>query len=263
MPQRLPNAARGDALTSDLIEDLMARVSVRAYTDAPVEDALIDVALRAGFRAPTSSNIQSYSVIVVRDPETKAALAETAGGQKHIAACPVYIAFCADLTRIEGALQRHDHTIEGNNMEVGLVSAIDASLVGMSAYLAARSLGLAGVFIGGIRNDASRTAEILGLPRHVWCVFGLCLGWPDTVPPQKPRMEPDVVIHRERYGQHGTGIDDAAALDAYDALLAAHYEATGRKTTPDSWTHDMDKKFSPQLRPNLREQLAERGFDFL
>ena len=35
-----------------------------------------------------------------------------------------------------------------------------------------------------------------------------------------------------------------------------------RLVTPDSWSHDMDKKFHPQLRDNLRAQLKELGFDF-
>jgi hypothetical protein len=54
----------------------------------------------------------------------------------------------------------------------------------------------------------------------------------------------------------------AERLAAYDAALAHHHRSTGRLTTDDSWTHDMDKKFHPWLRDKLRQQLAERGFDF-
>ena len=54
----------------------------------------------------------------------------------------------------------------------------------------------------------------------------------------------------------------AAAVDAYDPELRAHYEAIGKATTPDSWSHDMDKKFHPQLREKLRAQLKVQGFDF-
>ena len=257
----MPDAAvHPQTLTSDLIQDLHARVSVRSWTDQPVSEQMIDTILSAAFRAPTSSNIQSYSVVIVRDPDIKVSLAKAAGGQKHVAATPVFLAFCADLTRIQDALSRNGHTIQNNNMEVGLVSSVDATLVGMAAYMSARSLGLAGVMIGGIRNDAVRTAEILGLPDHVYCVFGLCLGWPDQVPPQKPRMDFAAMVHREQYGNQD--VDPTEALTSYDAALAAHYQATGRATTPDSWTGDMDKKFHPQLRPNLRQQLGKKGFDF-
>ena len=257
-----PDAVSG-APTSPLIEDLTRRVSVRSFSDRQVDDDTIDGVLKAAFRAPTSSNIQSYSVIVVRGQEIKDRLSVVTGGQAHVKATPVFLAFCADLTRIDDALGRHGHSIEGNNLEVGLVSTIDATLVGMSAYLSARSLGLAGVFIGAVRNDAVATAEILGLPKHVYCVFGMCLGWPGDVPEQKPRMAFDAMVHREQYGNHDGGLDAHAALDSYDRDLAAHYESIGKATTPDSWTHDIDKKFHPQLRQGLREQLKKLGFDFI
>jgi len=263
MNEQIKAAEIGGTATSALIEDLDCRVSVRDFADRPVDKAMVNTILKAAFRAPTSSNIQSYSVIVVRNQETKDKLSIVTGNQKHVRTTPVFLAFCADLTRIEIAMQRHDHTIAGNNLEVGLVSSIDAALVGMSAYLAARSLGLAGVMIGAVRNDAVRSAEILGLPKHVYCVFGMCLGWPGDVPPQKPRMDFDAVVHQEHYGNHAGGLDAGAALTAYAAALSAHYESTGKATTADSWTHDMDKKFHPQLRQGLREQLSQLGFDFI
>ena len=70
------------------------------------------------------------------------------------------------------------------------------------------------------------------------------------------------MVHYDRYGTLKTGDDLSQRLAAYDADLARHYRATGRPTTDDSWTHDMDKKFNPWLRDKLRQQLKERGFDF-
>ena len=119
---------------------------------------------------------------------TKLALSVPCGNQKHIVSCPVFIAFCADLTRIESVLNARGHDIEDNNLELGLVSTIDAALVGMAAYVAADSLGIQGVMIGAVRNDPERIAELLGLPERVYCVFGMCLGYPDEAPKQKPRM---------------------------------------------------------------------------
>lgn len=258
--QAAENAA--GRITSETIEVLQNRVSVREYTDRPVPEETIDAMLAAAFRAPTSSNIQSYSVVVVRERETLRQLSEVTGGQTHVRVAPVFLAFCADLTRIEHALKRHGHNIADNNLEVGLVSSIDAALVGMSAYLAADSLGLKGVMIGAVRNDAVATARILGLPQRVYCVFGMCLGYPGETPPQKPRMDYPTMVHFERYGGLRDNRDMAQALDDYDKALAEHYAATGRATTPDSWTRDMDKKFHPQLRDKLREQLKELGFDF-
>jgi len=247
---------------SETIELLNNRVSVRAYSDEEVPEDLIDQVLKAAFRAPTSSNIQSYSVIVVQDPALREQLAAVTGGQKHVEAAPVFLAFCADLTRIEHVMNQRGHTLRDNNMEIGLVSSVDAALVGMSTYLAAESVGLKGVMIGAVRNDAVATARILGLPTGVYCVFGMCLGWPGEAPPQKPRMDYSTMVHYDRYGALRDNRDVAQSLDDYDAALARHYEDIGKPTTPDSWSHDMDKKFDPQLRDNLRRELKELGFDF-
>ena len=249
-------------LNSETITLLQNRVSVRQFSDQPVDDELVERTLRAAFRAPTSSNIQSYSVIVVRDADSKERLSTVTGNQQHVRDAPVFLAFCADLTRIEHALNARDHTLTNNNLEIGLVSSIDAALVGMSAYLAAGSLGLDGVMIGAVRNDAVAVAEILGLPPRVYCVFGLCLGWAAERPPQKPRMDYNSMVHYERYGQRDDERDLAQAITDYDTELAAHYASVGKLTTPDSWSHDMDKKFNPQLRDELRQQLQKLGFDF-
>lgn len=244
--------------SSETIRVLNERVSVRKYAPEPVPDSLVDEVLRAAFRAPTSSNIQTYSVIRVTEPATRARLAKVAGGQQHIIDCPVYLAFCADMTRVEYAMERNGNSLDNNNFEMGLVSSIDAALVGMSAYVAADSVGLKGVMIGALRNDPKETAVILGLPPRVYAVFGMCLGYPAETPRQKPRMAFESIVHEERY-------DTAkmpALVDAYDAELASHYRADGRQTTDDSWSHDVDAKFSARPRDTLRQTLKDLGFDF-
>jgi hypothetical protein len=96
------------------------------------------------------------------------------------------------------------------------------------------------------------------MPRRVYPVFGMCLGWPADAPKQKPRMDYGTVVHHERYRTEGLD----AALDAYDTALAQHYEALGKKTTRDSWTRDIDAKFAAPRRDKLRQFLMEMGFDF-
>ena len=84
---------------SETIELLNNRVSIRKYKDDPVPQDLVAQILRAAFRAPTSSNIQSYSVIVVDDPDTREQLKVVTDGQQHVVEAPVFLAFCADLTQ--------------------------------------------------------------------------------------------------------------------------------------------------------------------
>ena len=255
-------AGRQRVLTSDTIRTLHHRVSVRKYTPEPVTEATVEAILQAAFRAPTSSNIQSYSVVVVRDADIKKRLSAVTGNQRHVVETDVFLGFCADLTRIDHAIRAKGHVFAENNLELGVVSTIDAALVGMSAYLAAESLGLGGVMIGAIRNDATETAGILELPHHVYCVFGLCLGWPAESPQQKPRMDYAQLVHYERYGNLRDSRSMVEGIAAYDAVLAAHYASTGKVTTPDSWTHETGSKMGQHPRERLRAELKERGFHF-
>lgn len=242
---------------------LLNRVSVRKYRDAPVSEQMIDDLLQAAFRAPTSSNIQAYSVVVVRDKKNLQRLSVATKNQKHVADTPVFLAFCADLTRLQAAAEAAGQTLRDNNLEMGLVSTIDATLVGMSASLVAESFGLKGVMIGAVRNDPLEIADILGLPDQVYCVFGMCLGWPDEAPRQKPRMAQAATVHFDRYGATASDQDPEQLRQQYDRDLANHYQSIGKPTTENSWSDEIAKKFTPQPRPGLRAALKQRGFDFL
>lgn len=253
-----PGADNLHLTDSETIRVLGERRSIRAYSDKDVTDDQVTAILEAARRAPTSGNLQAYSVIVVRDPETKEKLAKIAGGQQHIVTCPLYLAFVADLTRIEAAFQRNGRTLDDNNLEMGLMASIDASLVGMSAYLAADSLGIQGVMIGAMRNDPEAVAEVLGLSGRTYVVFGLCLGYPDGQPKQKPRMPAEGIIHYERYdAEKAVGV-----VKPYNAELRAHYQSINKPTDEESWSDDVDKKYAQRPRDHLREQLKKRGFDF-
>ncbi|HEX2620380.1 MAG TPA: NADPH-dependent oxidoreductase [Phototrophicaceae bacterium] len=245
------------SLISDTINTLNQRVSVRDYNTKPLDDATLLTILNAARRTATSSNTQTYSFVVIRDTATKHQLAHLAGDQQHIIDCPVFIAICADLTRLAQATALHGETM-AVNLELSMVAIVDATLTGQSLSLAAESIGLGTVMIGGMRNHPQEVAELLHLPEGVFVVFGLCLGWYDEKPLQKPRLPEATVIHFERY-QSSVGED---WLTAHDAELAQHYRDQGRKSPDSAWTGVIARKFGLAQRPFLRAVLEKRGFRF-
>lgn len=60
----------------DALEAIRRRRSVRRYTDRPVSDEDLDELLRLALLAPTGGMAQAWSIVVVREPERRAALAE-------------------------------------------------------------------------------------------------------------------------------------------------------------------------------------------
>ncbi|MEK9725272.1 MAG: nitroreductase family protein [Rhodospirillaceae bacterium] len=250
-------ADAGAGPTSPVIDVLNRRTSVRSFTDDPVTDAQVRAVLAAGQRAPTSSNLQAYSFVVVRAPGTKVRLAKLAGNQDHVAKAPVFVAVCADIARVETVVARGGGSLAKGHLEMSMVAVIDAALAGMAASLAAESLGLAGCMIGGMRNDPEAVAEVLGLPKGVFVVFGMTLGVPADPPPAKPRLARDGVIHWERYEDKPV----AELAERYSAELEVQKEASGRGDGV-GWPERLAKGFSAAKRTGLKQALHNLGFDF-
>jgi nitroreductase len=60
----------------DALEAIRKRRSVRRYTDRPVSDEDLDQILRLALLAPTGGMTQAWSILVVREPAQRAALAD-------------------------------------------------------------------------------------------------------------------------------------------------------------------------------------------
>jgi len=208
--------------STPVTETLNQRVSVRFYEDKPIPEEMLRAMLNAARRSPTSSNMQAYSFVVVRNPETRQKLAALAGNQRHIETCDTFVAICADIHRLQHAARMHDKEL-GRNLENTMVATVDAAIAGMTLQTVAESFGLGSVMIGAMRNHPREAAEVLGLPEGVFVVYGMCIGWPDEsqVPPQKPRLPEELVIHYERYDTS----DPTEKLQEHDAKLAAHYRS--------------------------------------
>ncbi|MFD4558417.1 nitroreductase family protein [Streptomyces sp. NPDC058469] len=184
--------------SSDLIEALHRRASVRRFTRKPVPVPVIDDLLAAAIRAPTSFNLQAYSMVVVTDPVRLGTLA-TLTGQPHVAGAPVVVVVCADLARMWRLGGRFGEPVGPEHDDLTLTSVIDASLAGMCLALAAESVGLGTVMLGAVRNRPDETAELLALPVGTTALFGVCLGWPAAPQPERPRLRPDLLGHPDRY----------------------------------------------------------------
>ncbi len=245
--------------SSPVADVLNERVTVRFFCDKPIPEAMLSTILAAARRSPTSSKMQTYSMIVVRDQAVKKQLAVLSGNQKHVETCPVFIAFCADISRLEIACEMHGRSLE-KTLETTLVSTVDAALVGMSVNSLAESFGLGAVMIGGMRNHPQAAAELLGCPPGVYVVYGMCIGWPqeEKVPPQKPRMPAELIIHYETYAAD----DPRPLLEQYDQELAVHYESQGRNLNRAAYTGVIANRLDKPSRPHMHDTLHEMGFRF-
>ncbi|MET3394314.1 nitroreductase [Variovorax sp. 1140] len=214
------------AAPNPVLQSLLAHRSVRAFDPAPLEEGTLEWLIAAAQSAPSSSNLQTWSVVAVEDAERKARLAEFAGAQGHVREAPLVLVWLADLARLRGLAQQAQVPIEGADyLDSSLMGVIDAVLAAQNAVIAAQSLGLGTVYLGAIRNHPERVAAELGLPPGVFAVVGLCVGRPDVSRPAavKPRLPQSAVLSRERYSPSQT----QGHVRNYDATMQSFYASQG------------------------------------
>jgi len=187
---------------NETIAGLVAHRSVRAFRDQPLPPGTLETLVAAAQSAPSSSNIQAWSVVAIEDPIRKARLSQLAGNQRHIEQAPLFLVFVADLARASAIAAQDGVELEGAHYtESFLLATIDATLAAQNALVAAESLGLGTVYIGALRNHPEAVAAELNLPDLAYAIFGLVVGIPDETRPAavKPRLPQEAVLHRERY----------------------------------------------------------------
>ena len=214
-----------------VIDTMLRHRSVRAYKPDAIPAGTIETLVATAQSAPTSSNMQTWSVIAVQDQARRERLAGFAANQKHIAQAPLFMVWLADLSRADRLGERAGHTMEALPfLETFLVAVIDAAMAAQNAMVAAESLGLGTVYIGAIRNHPEAVAAELALPPGVMATFGLCVGYEDGAASVKPRLPQPVVLHHEQYAI----APEASGIAAYDEALLAFQNEQAMK--PQGWT---------------------------
>lgn len=177
------------------IELICGHRSIRHFTDEPISEAQREAIINSARATSSSSFLQCSSIIRITDKALREELVTLTGGQKHVAQAAEFWVFCADFNR---------HLQICPDAQLGLaeqllLGVVDTAMMAQNALIAAESLGLGGVYIGGLRNNIEAVTKLLKLPQHVLPLFGLCLGWPADNPDLKPRLPASILVHENSY----------------------------------------------------------------
>jgi nitroreductase len=245
---------------SDALDTMLSHRSIRSYLDKPIAPETLELLIAAAQSAPTTSNLQAWSVIAIRDPERKARLAAIAGNQRHVAKAPLVLAFVADLARLRSISADRDHPgLALDYIEAFIFAIADASFAAQNTLMAAESIGLGGCYIGALRNNPAAVADELGVPDGAMVVFGMTIGYPDPAVDSdvKPRLPQGVVLHEERYSPAPVG-----ALAEYDRRMQTFQ--TEQNMRAIEWTEQSALRVRDEAaltgRHVLKDFLAQRGF---
>lgn len=232
------------------IETILGHRSIRKFTPEPIEDEQLQTIIQAGLAASSSSMLQVVSIIRVTDSEKRKQLAECAGNQAYVESAAEFLVFCIDY-------QRHSTIkpdVQVDFTELTLIGAVDSGIMAQNCLLAAESMGLGGVYIGGLRNNAARVDEVLGLPGNTAILFGMCLGHPDQNPEVKPRLPIDVIMHENQY--QTLNLD---TIQAYDQAMQDYYANRSSNQKQSTWSQEVTGKLTGESRPHILPYLNSKG----
>jgi FMN reductase [NAD(P)H] len=237
---------------------LLNRRVTRRYRPDAVPEPLLATVLAAAQSAPSKSDLQQYAIVVLQDPVKIRAIAGWIGTMPWIADAPVFLLFCADLRRGRRICEMHQREHANDSMDSFLNASVDAAAAMAFCVMAADAAGLGTCPISYVRNHLEKVAPLVSLPRGVFPVAGLTLGWPEARNEPSPRLPPSVVVHRERY-------DDAAlesTLRDYDQLrppAAPRYpEVFGPER--ERWSANASRQLAVPERAGFRTWLRWHGF---
>lgn len=151
----------------EAIQNLLARISVRQYSDQPITDKALHTILEAGMSGPTAVNARPWSFIVVRDRDMLNRMADGNGrAAEPLRKAALGILICGDLERAFKAAP--DYWV------------VDGSIAAQNMILAANALGIGSVWLGTWpqQNKIDAQKALFDLPEHIIPHSIIAFGYP-------------------------------------------------------------------------------------
>ena len=242
---------------NDVIRQLEARKSVRAYEPKEIPQEDVRAILSAAVQAPTAGNMTLWTAIHVTDPDKKQALSVSCDNQPFIAKASLVLVFCADYKRWFDLFKTIDLGEELRRPGEGdfLLAMSDALIAAQSAVVAADALGYGSCYIGDIIENCDTQREILGLPEYVKPVGMVVIGVPTAqqMERKKPaRFEIEDVVHENTY--------QPAGAQKFRAMLEERQGLSGEDM--DRWLMAFTKRkwncdFSREMTRSAAQMIGE------
>jgi nitroreductase len=184
---------------NETVRLLFERSSCRSFLKKRIPRDVLNIVLEAGVHAATAGNLQPYSVIQIEDAKSRRKLAEMCE-QKFIGSAPVLLLFCIDLHRNERWANLEDAPYTAtSSFRHFWVSFQDTIICAQNICTAADSMGLGSVYIGTVIDFPAQIITMFKLPKAVFPVVLLCIGYPAKRPKPRNKLGIKTVVHTEHY----------------------------------------------------------------
>jgi nitroreductase len=261
-----PHLAVGaDALL--LHQQLAARGSVRSFTSEPLPFETLERLCALALCAPTKSDLQQRDIVIIDDPSLRQQITAplTGGplGQAWLKDVPALLIFCGNNRRQRLWHGWRDKPFANDHLDAFFNASVDAAIALSAFVLAAEAEGLGTCPISAVRNQAAAVSTLLGLPRHVFPIAGLAVGWPAAPAKQSLRLPLDVTVHRNAYREEGL----RDAIDDYDRrrevaqpYAQQRYVDRFGRAAAYGWSEDKARQYAVPERADFGAYVKARGF---
>ena len=244
-----------------VIKTMLSHKSIRKYTGEIPSDDVIKAIVRAGQQAPFA--YQCYSILMSRDK------------RQNPYKAPLLFTICVDPHKFELIMAKRKWKLVINDLGLMLLAIQDAALMTENMIVAARSLGLGSCLLGNAPYRADKIAKQYDLPKRVFPLVQLVMGFPAEDPPPRPRYPLDFTLFEDKYPKLDESVISKAMKQMDEGYLKQDYYRKRKAKIPltvdrketctydnYSWTEHISRKlgqWNPE--PNeLLEQLEKRGF---
>ena len=234
---------------NEVIRQLYARKSTRAFLDQPIPPEAKEAILQAAVMAPTAGNQQLYTILDITDQEIKDQLVKSCDNQPFIASAPMVLIFCADCRKWYEAFRAAGCQPRRPGVGDLLLAVSDTNIAAQNAVVAAESLGIGSCYIGDVMENAEVHQKMLGLPQYVFPAAMLVFGYPTQQ--QKERVKPQRVDMKHVVHENAYREMDAAELEEMFAYKA------GQRTYQEWMQAFCDRKFNSDFSREMSRSVGE------
>ena len=248
------------------LKSILSRRSIRKFLNKPISKELLTLLLAAAQSAPSKSNLQQYSILVIQDQNIKNEISNLIGNTKWALTAPIFFLYLADIRRNIKITNDRGYEYKNNNVDTFMNGVIDAALSMQSTICASESLGLGVCPISMIRNIIEEVKVICKLPKGGFPIAGLALGWPDQKSNVSIRLSQDIVIHFDKYDEK----DLIQKINKYDEIVfkkdpipenkQRHVDLYG-VAKKGTWSENISRQLSVPERSNFKNWLKKNGFN--
>ncbi len=180
------------------------RRTIRKYTSEKITDETLCEMIEMASHAPTTGNMQLYSVVTTRTQEGKAKLLPAHFNQPSVIGCDVVLTFCADFNRFVKWCEASNAVPGYDNFQSFITALLDTALFAQQFCTIAEMRSYGCCYLGTTTYNAPQIAEILNLPKRVVPVTTITLGIPDGETSLSDRLPVEAILHKELYCDHTT-----------------------------------------------------------